>query len=96
MLIDRYGTRLTSSIGITICATGVLLFSFSQNLMIASLALFIMGIGGTASVLTALKLSASWFHHKYFALLNGLMMTFGMLGPDLLGLGQGSGNHLCL
>ncbi|MCP5506290.1 MAG: MFS transporter [Chlamydiales bacterium] len=80
ILIDKFGTRLITSIGMTICAAGVLLFSFSQNLFIASLARFIMGIGGTAAILTVLKLSADWFHHKYFAFLNGLMMTFGMFG----------------
>lgn len=80
ILIDRFGTRFITSVGITICAAGVLLFSFSQNLMTASLARFLMGIGGSASILTVLKLSTDWFHHKYFALLNGLMMTFGMFG----------------
>lgn len=80
ILIDKYGTRLITSIGITICASGVLLFSFSQSLMTASLGRFLMGIGGTAALLTVLKLSADWFHHKYFAFLNGLLMTFGMFG----------------
>lgn len=80
ILIDKYGTRLITSIGIIICACGVLLFSFSPNLYVAAIARFLMGIGGSAAVLTVFKLSADWFHHQYFSFLSGLMMTFGMLG----------------
>lgn len=80
VLIDRFGTRHVTALGIFIYAAGVLTFSMSQNLAVACLGRFIMGIGGTFAVLTVLKLSLDWFHYTYFAFLNGLMMTFGMTG----------------
>lgn len=67
VLIDRFGTRHVTALGIFIYAAGVLTFSMSQNLAVACLGRFIMGIGGTFAVLTVLKLSLDWFHYTYFA-----------------------------
>ena len=80
ILLDKFTSRNMAALGLAICSIGVLLFGLSNSLAMASLARFLMGIGGSFALLTVLKLSSDWFHHEYFAFLNGLMMTFGMLG----------------
>ena len=42
-----------------------------------------MGIGAAFAALSCLKLASSWFAHKQFALLTGLLLSIGLFGSIL-------------
>jgi len=80
LLIDAFGPRKTTTIGLLCCALGALLFGFSQNILFISASRFLIGIGATFAILNTLKINSSWFPAHKFALLTGLMLTLGTLG----------------
>jgi sugar phosphate permease len=80
ILIDRYGVRGLLTATILICAFACLLFAFAQQLFIAELSRFLMGIVASASVVSALYLASNWFSVQRFGLLAGFMEMLGMLG----------------
>ena len=80
LLLDRFGPRLLLTLACLICALGALAFSQTHSLGLAEIARFLMGIGSSFAVVSSLKLANLWFPAKRFALLTGLMVTFGMLG----------------
>ncbi len=81
--IDKYGTRLITSIGISICASGVLLFSVSPKTPIAHLS-WTLSYGNWRICSDSYRFKAirRLVSSRIFcpALLNGLMMIFGMTG----------------
>ncbi len=80
LLVDRFGPRRVTSIAITVCGLGMILFASSNILFIAQLGRFLAGLGAAFAALNCLKLTANWFPANRFALMAGLMMTLGMLG----------------
>jgi len=80
LLIDRFGPRKVTTIAITICGFGAILFAISPSLFLAQFGRFLTGIGAAFAAINCLKLTANWFPSHRFALMAGLMMTLGMLG----------------
>lgn len=80
LLLDRFGPRLLLTLASITCAFGAFCFSQTHSLALAEMARFLMGIGSSFAVVSSLKLASLWFPTKRFALLTGLMVTFGMLG----------------
>lgn len=83
LLIDRFGPRLLLTIAAMFCAAGSLIFGTAQELWVAELGRFVMGIGGSFAVVGCLKLASLWFPVNRFALLTGLMVAVGMMGGVL-------------
>ena len=80
ILIDSFGPRIVTTIGLTICGLGALLFGISQNLFLISLARFLMGSGAVFAILNTMKISTNWFPAKQFSFLFGLTLTLGIFG----------------
>ena len=80
ILIDKYGIRKMTSLGVLIIAIGTLLFGLSQTITIAYLSRFIMGCGASFAFINAVKIISNFFHPKKFALLVGVTFAMGMLG----------------
>lgn len=80
LLVDRFGPRRVTSIAFGICGLGTILFASSGNLFLAQFGRFASGFGAAFAALNCLKITANWFPANRFALMAGLMMTFGMLG----------------
>jgi MFS family permease len=80
ILLDRFGPRKTTTLAITICAIGSLIFAQSDSLLIAGIGRFLTGAGAAFAAVNCLKLIANWFPLKQFAFMAGLMMTLAMLG----------------
>ncbi len=80
LLIDKFGPRNITTLGILLCSFGAYLFSICDGPLLASSARFIIGVGATFAVLNTFKVSSNWFAPKRFALLSGLMITLGTLG----------------
>lgn len=72
MLIDRYGPRKISSLGLVIAGFSAILFSFAHDVYLQRIAIFFMGVGATSALVTALKIISNWFPHRFFAAMVGL------------------------
>lgn len=80
LLIDRFGPRKTTTLAISLCALGSIVFSKADTLFVASIGRFLTGAGAAFGAVNCLKLIANWFPAKHFAIMAGLMMTVAMLG----------------
>ncbi len=84
MLLDRYSTRTILLIVSIMCALASFFLGMSEHLWAASLARFVVGLGGAFTVLSALKLASRWFESDQMALVLGVIVTLGMLGGLLV------------
>lgn len=80
LLLDRIGPRKVTTVAISLCALGSLIFGMADTFAIAVAGRFIIGIGAAFAAINCLKLIAVWFPPRQFALMAGLMMTVAMLG----------------
>ncbi len=80
VLLDKYSTRLLSSIAIFMSAAGLYLFSQTHNLLMAELARALMGIGVAFATVAYMKVAAVWFAPRQYALVGGLLATAAMAG----------------
>lgn len=91
LLIDTFGPRKTTTVGLLCCALGALLFGYSQNVFLMASSRFLIGIGATFAILNIFKINSNWFPAHKFALLAGLTLTLGILGAVF---GQAPLSHL--
>lgn len=80
ILLDRYNPRYITTAAILISAVGVLLFSYSQTILMSYAARAVIGFGAAFAAVSCFKIIALWFPAKRFALLAGLSMTSAMCG----------------
>ncbi|MGQ3889437.1 MFS transporter [Legionella sp. CNM-1927-20] len=80
ILLDKYSIRWFTTLAIFSAAVGVLLFSESQTLLVASLARALMGMGVAFATVAYMKLAATWFEPRQYAFISGLLATAAMAG----------------
>lgn len=80
ILLDRYNPRYITTLAILVSALGVLVFSYSQTLLMSYAARALIGFGAAFAAVSCFKIIALWFPAKRFALLAGLSMTSAMCG----------------
>lgn len=80
LLMDRFGPRWLLTIAGALCVVGCYIFAYADNIFIAQIGRFIMGVGGSFAVVGCLKLASLWFSLKHFALLTGMTIAAGMMG----------------
>jgi len=80
ILFDRFKPRYILTFAILICALGTLLFAFSTNIYLSSIARLLMGIGSAFAFIAVLIVTADLFQHKYFALMTGITQMLAALG----------------
>ena len=85
ILADTWGPRRTITISALIMAAGSFLFGIAQDLTMAYLGRFLVGVGVAAVFVNALKLLADWFPPQTFATMAGLTTTVGFLGGLVAG-----------
>jgi len=85
MLVDHYGTRRMILSSITLCVSGVVLFSSSEQLIFGYLARMMMGTGSACAFLSVSKIINEWFPDARKGLMMGLTATFGTMGAFLGG-----------
>ncbi len=86
MLLDRFGGRRLITMAAAVCALGGVLFALSEGVFMLSAARFMIGAGAAFSLMGAIFLANQWLPARYFALLSGIAILFGMVGGML---GQG-------
>ncbi|MCK4934850.1 MAG: MFS transporter [Simkaniaceae bacterium] len=80
VLMDRFGARKLLTFASLICAIGAFLFALANQIGIAELGRFFMGIGSAFAFVGMIYISSHWFSGKQLALLVGLGNSIGMLG----------------
>ena len=82
-LIDRYGPRRMSSLGLLIAALGAILMGMTYFPFLRAISLIMMGLGGSVAIINALKLISNWFNPRQFALMAGLTVMIGIFGASI-------------
>ena len=85
ILADIWGPRRLLSTGALVAGCGVLLFAAAPNVWWANCGRFLIGGSVAVAYVGTLKLAGDWFPPKYFAMLSGLALLFGLLGAVFAG-----------
>lgn len=79
MLYDRFGTKIVQFFACLVAVLGVLIFINADNLMMAGIGRFCIGLGTAFAYIGVLKLASVWLAPNRFATVAGLTTSFGML-----------------
>ncbi len=80
ILLDKWGTRYLTSAAILLGGIGATLFSFAETELTAGITRAFMGVGVAFATVAYMKLMASWFDAKHYALVAGLLVSAAMVG----------------
>lgn len=80
IMLDRFGVRRLLTIAITLCASGALVFSMSNNLFMALCGRFLIGMGASGAFIGTIKIVTMWFPNKLIPVFTGLSVFAGSLG----------------
>ncbi len=85
LLASKFGSRIVMSIGIVITAVGMLLTGLSPDLVTASAARVLTGIGNGLVLTPALALMAAWFQKRQLGLASAVVSSGAALGLVVVG-----------
>jgi MFS family permease len=80
MLLDRYSVRKILLMAFTTVTIFTYVFSATSDFHIMCLARLLIGIAGSFTMLSAIKLATRWFEPRHMALVIGMTVTMAMLG----------------
>ncbi len=80
LLFDRFNARTLIAIAILICVSGAFFFGWSENVWMAALGRFLMGIGSAFAFIGVLVVATQGFPLRYFAFLVGIAQLLAALG----------------
>lgn len=80
IMVDRWGTRKVTSLFLFLGAIGGFLFSFAQNVPMATFGRIIIGIGMGMVFVPSLKVLLAWFPHQRYVMSVGLYLSIGAIG----------------
>ena len=80
ILIDKYGARKISSIGMIIGGIGSILFGTINNIYLAYISRIMVGAGTSVILLAMFKLQGNWFKKEEFASITTKFSFIGNLG----------------
>lgn len=80
VLIDYFGARRLLSSSVFICACGAILFATTHIFFVAILGRLLIGLGSSTAYIGCAYIAATRLPIHRFTLLNGLVVTMGMLG----------------
>lgn len=83
--LDRFGPGKLLALASLICALSCFLFALSDSAILASISLFLMGLGSASGFLGSIKLGTTWFSPKHLAKVIAVVMIFGTLGAGIGG-----------
>ena len=85
IIADTWGPRRLLSTGALIAASGILLFAVAPNIWWANCGRFLIGGSVAVAWVSTLKLAGDWFPSKYFAMISGIALFFGLIGAVFAG-----------
>ncbi|MEG2787573.1 MAG: MFS transporter [Romboutsia sp.] len=80
IIIDKYGARKISSLGMIIAGIGSILFGYIQTIELAYLSRIMVGIGTSVILLAMFKIQGNWFKKEEFASASAKFSLIGNLG----------------
>jgi sugar phosphate permease len=80
ILADYWGPRKLLTTGALLAGLGSILFALAPTLFVAGFGRLLVGGSVAVAWVVLLKLSTHWFAPKYFAMITGLGLFFGVLG----------------
>lgn len=80
LLLDRFGYKLVSLLGIGVTGIGSVLLSFSTTFGTACLSRFLIGLGTSVIFIAILKAQKLWFSQRNFTRASGLLSFIGNIG----------------
>ena len=80
VLLDRYGPRRVQAGLLACAATGGLLFSVGDSLVVLTLARALIGIGFAGGLMAGFKAVVIWVPESHRATANSMVMAFGAFG----------------
>lgn len=78
-LLDKFNARFVVSAGVLLLALGNIFISYSDNLMVFTIANFVQGVGASFAFIAAAVLISQWFSSKFFPILFGLTQTLSCI-----------------
>ena len=85
ILADLWGPRRLLTTGAFVASIGGLLFALAPNIFWAYLGRFLIGGSVAVAFVGCLKLAGEWFPARYFALVSGAALFFGIIGAVFAG-----------
>ena len=80
ILMDKYGPKKLLTMAALACALGTYLFVVSEQIIIAEVGRFMVGLGSSFAFVGVLKLATIWLPPERFAVVSGSTMAIGMVG----------------
>ncbi len=80
ILADRWGPRRLLSVASLVTSVGALLFALAPGIIFAGAGRLLVGASVAVAFVGVLKIAANWFAPRYYALLSGMALFFGILG----------------
>jgi MFS family permease len=85
ILADLWGPRRLLTTGAFVASVGGLLFALAPTIFWAYLGRFLIGGSVAVAFVGCLKLAGEWFPARYFALVSGAALFFGIIGAVFAG-----------
>jgi len=85
IISDRWGPRRLLSAGAVIAGIGTMMFALSSALLWAGIGRFLIGGSVAVAFVGLLKLANSWFPPRYYAMVSGMALFFGIIGAVFAG-----------
>jgi len=82
---DRWGPRRLLSTGAVIAGIGTMMFALSSEIMWAGIGRFLIGGSVAVAFVGSLKLANCWFPPRYYAMVSGMALFFGIIGAVFAG-----------
>ncbi|MBP9752786.1 MAG: MFS transporter [Proteobacteria bacterium] len=79
-ILDRLGVRFVITASTLLCTSGAIIFTYTDQLIIAYIGRFLMGMGSACAYVSCMKVGADWFESKMFPLIAGITLMMGQLG----------------
>lgn len=85
LLADMWGPRRLLTLGCLVAGIGILLFSLAPQIIWANMGRFLIGGSVAVAFVGCLKVSMNWFSSRYYAMISGMTLLFGVVGAILAG-----------
>ena len=85
ILADIWGPRRLLTTGAFVATVGALLFAIAPTIFWAYLGRFLIGGAVAVAFVGSLKLAGEWFPARYFAMVSGAALFFGIVGAVFAG-----------
>jgi len=85
ILADIWGPRRLLTVGALVAGIGTLLFAMAPQIIWANTGRFLIGGSVAVAFVGLLKLSSNWFLPRYYAMVSGVALFFGIIGAVFAG-----------